>query len=84
MTLKSKHNEELGSNPGLGELLDLLDLLVGEGVEVADDVRAVPLVLLQHGLQKQPGVPVPVLVAAEQAAASPLRLEINSIISMDL
>lgn len=71
---KTRLNEQLGSNPGLGELLDLLNLLVGEGVEVADDARAVPLILLQHRLQKQPRVLVPVLVAAEQMAASPLRL----------
>ena len=66
-----------GSHPGLGDLLDLLDLLIRESVEVAHDVGTVPLVLLQHGLQQQPRVPVPVMVAAEKTAASPHRLRVK-------
>lgn len=66
-----------GSHPGLGDLLDLLDLLIRESVEVAHDVGTVPLILLQHGLQQQPRVPVPVMVAAEKTAASPHRLRVK-------
>lgn len=57
------------THPGFGQLLDLLHLGLGQHLQVAHNVRAVPLILLLEGPQQQPWVPVPILVAAEQAAA---------------
>lgn len=66
------------SHIGLGQLLDLLDLVVRQGVQVAYDVGTVPLILLHHGLQEQPWAPVAVLVTTEQAAPPLIRLQNSS------
>lgn len=62
------------THPGFGQLLDLLHLGLRQHVQVAHNVRAVPLILLPEGPQQQPRVPLPVLVAAEQTAAPRLVL----------
>lgn len=61
-------------HPGFGQLLNLLDLIMGEDFQVANDVRAVPLVLFHHGLQQETRVPFAILVAAEQTATPRLIL----------
>ena len=63
----------------LGELLYGLDFVVGQGVEVAHDAGAVPLVLFHHGPQQQPRVPVAVMITAEQAAPLLLRLQSSNV-----
>ena len=63
-----------GSHPGSGQLLNLLNLHVGQELQVAHDVGTVPLILLFHGLHEELRVPVTVLVATEQAAAPRLVL----------
>ena len=71
------------SHIGHGELLDPLDLIVRQGVEVAYDAWAVPLVLLQYGLQYQPGVPVAIMITAEQAAPPLVRLQNSRCVMID-
>lgn len=71
----SKGKEVQGIYPGLGELLHGLDLFVGDDVQEANDARLVPLVLLLDRAQDVPGIPVPVVVAAEEPLLSPGSLE---------
>lgn len=63
------------SHLGLSQLLDFINLFTGEKIQVADNVRAVPFILLPNGRQQQPRVPVATLVTAEKTAASRLILE---------
>lgn len=52
----------------LRQLFDDFDFLVGDDVDVAHDVGAVPLVLLLDGRQHVLGVVVVVVVTAEEPA----------------
>lgn len=52
------------------QLLDFLDFCIGDDVEVANDVGAVPLVLLFDRRQHKPGVTIVVVVSTEQPALS--------------
>lgn len=54
----------------LSQLFDFINLLIGQKVQVADNVRAVPFILLLHGLQQQLRVPVAILVTAGKMATS--------------
>lgn len=56
------------THSGLRQLFDRFDFLVGDDVNVADDVGTVPLVLLLDGRQHVLGVAVVVVVTAEEAA----------------
>lgn len=60
----------VSSHPGFRQLFNLLDLVVRQDVQVADDVRTVPLVLFLHGLQQETRVPVSIVVTTEQTTAS--------------
>lgn len=63
------------SHLGLSQLLDFINLCIGQEVQVADNVRAVPFILLLKGLQQQTRVPVATPVTAEKMAASHFILE---------
>lgn len=63
------------SHLGLSQLFDFINLFIGQEVQEADNVRAVPFILLFNGLQQQMRVPVAILVTAEKMAASCFVLE---------
>lgn len=53
---------------GFSQLFDFLNLFVRQEVQVADNVRAVPFILLFNGLQQQMRVSVAILVTAGKTA----------------
>lgn len=61
-------------NLGLCQLLNFSNLFIGQEVQVTDNVRAVPFILLFNGLEQQMRVPVARPVTAEKMAASCLSL----------
>lgn len=56
------------THPGLGQLFDLLHLLVRHDAVISDDAGAVPLVFLLHRTDHVFWVPIVVVVTAEEAA----------------
>lgn len=54
----------------LCQFLDHLDFRVRDDVDVADNVGAIPLILLFDGWQQKPGVAIVVIVSAEQPTFS--------------
>lgn len=56
------------THPGLCQLFDDFDFLVGDDVEVAYDIGTIPLILLLDRRQHILGVAVVVVVSAEEAA----------------
>lgn len=64
---------------GFSQLFYFLNLFVGQELQIADNLWAVPFILLFNGLQQQVGVPVAIPVTAEEAATPCFILETKTV-----
>lgn len=67
------------SHLGFSQLFYFLNLFIRQEVQVADNLWAVPFILLFNGLQQQVGVPVAIPVTAEETATSCFILETKKV-----